>query len=432
MKTIFHAMEPKILEQFIETKRELLEIASGMSAKERAEGRKEIMEAANLFDIPADLEDPRELFSVTDEGVAIIPISGKLTSEADICDGFFSDCTTYRFISTASIAADNDPSVNKIEFHISSGGGHVTGVDACGQVIAGLQKPTEGVVFGMAASAAFWLGSQMDSLRASAPTDFLGSIGVAIEFIDTRKREEAAGVKRIVLTSTDAPDKRIDIGSEEGQGKMIEELDAIHDVFVARVASGRGVSIEKINNDFGQGGVLIAAQAKKAGMIDSIDNEISSTKTIAVTQPPAGAGKTQEEAQKMETLTAFLAANPAAKVEYDANLKASADTARTEGETAGTEKMQATITAVAPFLNSKDYPAVIGETALNVLKGEDSLITLKASVAAVDAVNQKAETDAAATETDETGETVPTGQVTDAEKTEASLKAHQKRISDNL
>lgn len=363
MKTIFHAMEEKILQQFIETKRELLEIASSMSAKERAEGRKEIMEAVTLFDIPEDLENPRDLYNIDGDGDAIIPIRGKLTSQVDICDGFFSDCTTYGFIQAAALAADEDPGVNRIKFHISSGGGHVTGVDATGQVIANLKKPTEGIISGMAASAAYWLASQMNKITVSAPTDFVGSIGVAIEFLDLRKREEAMGVNRIILTSTDAPDKRLDIATEEGQEKVIEELDAIHHVFASRVSVGRNVSIEKINKDFGQGGVVIASKAKKAGMIDVINNEISGSSGPAIT-PPAAAGKPNKEASIMN-LKELLAANPDAQTEYNAAITIAADTASAEGETAGKtagmEQMKAAFTAALPILSSDSYPDTVKE-----------------------------------------------------------------------
>ncbi len=436
MKTIFHAMEEKMLQQFIESKKELLEAAASMSAKERAEGRKEIMESAVIFDVQ-DGDEHGDLFTVDADGVAFIPIRGKLTNQVDICDGFFSDVTTYGFIQAAAVAADNDPSVNKIKFDISSGGGHVTGVDVCGQILANINKPTEGIVSGMCASAAFWLASQLDEITVTAPTDFVGSIGVAIEFIDVKARDEARGVKRVILTSTDAPDKRVNLDTLEGQAKLVEELDAIHNVFASRVSVGRKVSIEKINKDFGQGGVVIAAEAKKAGMIDNIQNEIKNngedrkiSSDSDTNNPPAKAGKpNKEEVQEMDLKT-LLAENPAAQAQYDANVKLAADTARTEGETAGKEKMQATIKEVSPFIGNAEYPAVIGTTALKILNGEESMITLKASVAAVDAVKEQSATTAAVAETTETGDTVATGPTTDAEKAQSDYDAKKKRLGE--
>lgn len=424
MKTIFHAMEEKILNQFVETKKELLEIASAMSAKERAEGRKEIMEAATLYDIPIDLEDHRELYDVDIDGSATIPISGKLTPHVDICDGFFSDCTTYGFIQAAALAADEDPTVKKIKFNISSGGGYVTGVDATGQVIANLNKPTEGVISGMAASAAYWLASQMDTITASAPTDFFGSIGVAVEYVDVRKREEADGVNRIILTSTDAPDKRLDVATKEGQKKVVEELDSIHNVFASRVATGRNVSIEKINKDFGQGGVLIASQAKKAGMIDAIDNEITGSHDSLI-KTPAAAGKPKEEAS-MKSLNEFLAADPKAQTEFDEAIKVAAGKARAEGKVTGSESTAEAFKIALPILSSDSYPDTVkARVTVKAMAGDveglgDFVAMHDMNVEGAKVKDVKGE---------QGKETKPDGTpATDSEKAEADFKAKQERI----
>jgi hypothetical protein len=76
-------------------------------------------------------------------------------------------------------------------------------------------------------------------------------------------------------------------------------------------------------------------------------------------QPPAAAGK-QEEVQKMD-LTELLAANPAAKAQYDANMKASTDSARAEGVSAGKETMNEAFTAALPILSSDKYPDTVKE-----------------------------------------------------------------------
>lgn len=105
---------------------------------------------------------------------------------------------------------------------------------------------------------------------------------------------------------------------------------------------------------------------------------------------PAVAGNPKKEVQQM-SLKQLLADNPAAQVEYDSAITA----ARAEGEKAGNDAMAATIDKVAPFLQSKEYPAKIAETALEVLKGTEPMGTLTASVAAVDAVREEAKNNAA-------------------------------------
>ena len=74
--------------------------------------------------------------------------------------------------------------------------------------------------------------------------------------------------------------------------------------------------------------------------------------------------------------------------------------------------MQSTIDKVSPFLANMAYPEVVRTTALKVIKGEESAITLTAAVAAVDAVKEQNASAAAANATDAAGET--NGQQTDA------------------
>ena len=398
MKTIYYAMEEGHLSRFLKTKTEILETAKTMSTAERISARAEIIEAATVFDIPEGSFDGRELYSVVG-GVATIPVSGKLTPEVDVCDGFFSDVTTYRFIEHAALAADDDPAVESINFDFSTGGGSVSGLDRAGRVLAGLKKPTTGNVFGMCASAGYWLASQLDTIVATSPTDFLGSIGVAVEIIDRTKREEAAGIKRISLTSTDAPDKRLDLATDDGQNKVIAELDALHNVFASRIQSGRGTTRAAIDKDFGKGGLLIAEEALRVGMIDKVAG--AEQAAFIETETPAAAGQPIKEEQQMATLKELLSKDPAAQAEFDTELA----TARAKG----VADVQATIKKVSPFLSNSEYPEIIGTTALNVLNGESAMVELTGAVAAVDAVRQDQASKKAAATTDEQSETNDSG-----------------------
>lgn len=147
-------------------------------------------------------------------------------------------------------------------------------------------------------------------------------------------------------------------------------------------------------------------------------------------QPPANAGINQQEEQQMVTLKKLLADNPDAKAEFD---QAIAD-ATAAGEQAGVDKAKATINKVAPYLASKDYPPLIGTTALAVLKGESDMTTLMSAVTAVDAVKEQNALDAAAGETNSAGET--NGQQQEQSEpgalvsTEAELQADLARVKE--
>jgi ClpP class serine protease len=97
----------------------------------------------------------------------------------------------------------------------------------------------------------------------------VGSIGTVVEITDISALEESIGIKTYTITSSNAPKKRFDIKTEEGQVIVQAYLDKMASVFVGFVASGREVSPEFVESDFGQGGVVIG--------IDAIENKMADT-----------------------------------------------------------------------------------------------------------------------------------------------------------
>ena len=64
--------------------------------------------------------------------------------------------------------------------------------------------------------------------------------------------------------------------TSEGRAKLVAEMDHIYDVFVDRVASGRNLTAERVN-DIGRGRVWTGAQAKENGLIDELGGFIAAT-----------------------------------------------------------------------------------------------------------------------------------------------------------
>jgi ATP-dependent protease ClpP protease subunit len=155
---------------------------------------------------------------------------------------------------------------------------------------------------------------------------------------------------------------------------------------------------------------LFAAQAVFADTMAALSKDAEQVRADMVaasslmglaTPTPATAGKQEKEVTVMK-LNELLAQNPAAKAEFDALIAA----ARSEGELA----VKAVIDRVAPLMQSGAYPATVAKTALAVLKGEQSMVVLDASVAAIDALREEAAAEKAAAETAKQKET-PAGQV---------------------
>lgn len=271
-----YAMERGFIDQLIEDRHQLWAVARSLgSAEAMRMAREELLSSLPVINItPKNDEELRQSYSVDDQGVAHIPIVGELTPHAktDACGAYTAEALTeYGFIIAAVQAADADEYVESILFEINSPGGYVEGAFETADAIRAISKPTTSCVT-KAASAAYLLASQTDSIKTLTLASQVGSVGVAAEERDETKALESKGITRRIYTSTEAPDKRPDTATEEGQRKIIAHLDEVHDVFVRYIAEGRKTSAAEVNQNFGRGGVLLSEKALAAGMIDEIQS----------------------------------------------------------------------------------------------------------------------------------------------------------------
>lgn len=178
--------------------------------------------------------------------------------------------TLYSDITSQIKELEKNGRVERIILDINSPGGFVDGVIETARAIAECKKEVIAKVGFMAASGAYWLASQCDKIIATTNIATFGSIGVIISYLDFKEYFAKEGIKEIVITSTNAPNKYTDPATDEGHSEILAYLNKIHNEFAETVAKGRGVSIDKVNSDFGKGGILFAEDALKVGMIDLI------------------------------------------------------------------------------------------------------------------------------------------------------------------
>ena len=193
---------------------------------------------------------------------AQINIKGVLTATRSWFAMYFGGGnTTYADIQSALAEADADSNVNEITMYIDSPGGAVHGLFECIDAIRNTVKPIR-VKASHACSAAYAIAAAAGPISASSEGSMFGSIGVVVDAY--------VSDQEVSVTSTNAPKKRPDISTEEGQAVIREELDSIHDLFVDVIAQGREQSADTINQNYGRGATLLASDALKNGMIDSI------------------------------------------------------------------------------------------------------------------------------------------------------------------
>lgn len=222
---------------------------------------------------------------------AEISIKGVITKEPSFLAMLFGGGnTTYSEIISAIAEAERDETITDITFAIDSPGGQFDGLFDTLAAIQSAKKPTRAVIDSLGASAAFAIASQADEVVASNIAARIGSVGVVASF-DVNENE-------VSITSTNAPRKRPDVTTEEGKAMVREELDAMHTIFVEAIAEGRGTTLEKVNADFGQGGTVLANEAVKRGMIDSVAS-VTLRAVDNATTTTANSGN-QPEANKMD------------------------------------------------------------------------------------------------------------------------------------
>ena len=198
--------------------------------------------------------------------VAQVRIEGALTKKPDPMAWLFGSMgTSYDEIIAAFRAAENDSSVASIDVLMDSPGGQVAGLFETIAALQGFSKPRR-VLASNANSAAYALASVMGPIEATSPASSFGSRGIFAQF------RSSPGV--ITMRSTDAPKKNPDPASEDGQAEIQAYMDSLHGLFIEAIADGRGVPVATINQDFGRGASLLAAQAFEKGMIDSISKPV--------------------------------------------------------------------------------------------------------------------------------------------------------------
>lgn len=224
---------------------------------------------------------------------ARIAIEGVLTKTPDFLAMLFGGGnTTYSEIAAALAEAEADNNIAQIEFMFNSPGGNIDGLFETMDIVAACKKRKRAIVTGLAASAAYMLASQADEIIATNNASRVGSIGV---LWSTRIDD-----KEIAITSTKAPKKAPDVTTEEGKAVVREELDALHDLFVGAIAKGRDVSDDKVNANFGQGAVVLAGEALKRGMIDSIAKTQLKAVDSAITETAAIGGEHKSKGESMD------------------------------------------------------------------------------------------------------------------------------------
>lgn len=204
------------------------------------------------------------------DNVAVVSAIGPIFRYASLFTDFSGGAALSRLAQDFQAAIDAG-GLRAILLNLDTPGGEANGIaEFAAQIRSAAGKlPVVAYVGGMGASAGYWLASAASEIVV-APTAMVGSIGVVMASQDTRARDAKAGITTWEFVSSQSPMKRPDPATEAGSAHIQAMVDRLAEEFVSNVAAYRGVSVAKVLADFGQGGVLMGADAVAAGMADRV------------------------------------------------------------------------------------------------------------------------------------------------------------------
>lgn len=204
--------------------------------------------------------------------VAVIPIYGMIEHRASLFLDLFGG-TSVEDVRASLRAAVADPQVSAIVLDIDSPGGGVAGITELAAEIRAVrgQKRIVAVANTTAASAAYWLAAQADQILAT-PSGQVGSIGIYSVHFDYSRALEAEGVTPTIISAGErkTDGNEFEPLSDQARSEMQRRADAFYSQFVGDVSKGRRTPTAKVEADYGQGAVFLAAAALKAGLVDGI------------------------------------------------------------------------------------------------------------------------------------------------------------------
>lgn len=204
------------------------------------------------------------------DGVAVIPVTGPVFRYANLFTEI-SGATSVDVLATDFRSALDHPDIRGVVLEIDPPGGQVAGISEFAEQVRAASKPVVAYISDLGASAAYWIASAAGHV-VIRDTAVAGSVGV----VATLRRGKQDNTIEIV--SSQSPKKRLDLDTDAGRAELQRLIDDIAQVFIDQVAAYRGFNVAHVLEHFGQGGVMVGANAVRAGLADemgSLENVIA-------------------------------------------------------------------------------------------------------------------------------------------------------------
>lgn len=185
--------------------------------------------------------------------------------------------STMQFVSNLKLAEEN-PNVVAHFLHINSGGGEGWMLDVATAAMRECRKPIYAFIERMCASAAYRLASQSSVIKSFTDSDFIGSIGTYVRYLDVSEWMKKEGIQDVeVYASKSDLKNKMDRDLEAGHPEQFirEVLDPTNEKFIADVRSRKQLSSLADDHPVFRGEIFRAYEAERVGLIDGILPDLS-------------------------------------------------------------------------------------------------------------------------------------------------------------
>jgi protease-4 len=185
---------------------------------------------------------------------------------------------TEKEISRLLARCEKDDDIKAVVLRIDSPGGSALASDLIWHELRKVhaKKPVVVSMGDLAASGGYYISSAANVIFAE-PTSIVGSIGVVGGKIAIGSALEKVGVHSETFPGRDAPgaaaraayESLLTEWDDATKTRVLESMTGVYELFLARVAEGRGTTPDKIA-PFAEGRIFSGAQAKEHGLVDEL------------------------------------------------------------------------------------------------------------------------------------------------------------------
>lgn len=216
--------------------------------------------------------------SIGSNGVVVLDMIGPIYPRANMMTRM-SDAVSVQTLMEEFVEAYLDPTVKGIVLNIDSPGGDARGLSDATAVMSQLvqtgKKPVKAFASGYMASAAYYLGAVADEIVGSRGS-YVGSIGTVLQ-------ARALSDGNYEITSSQSPYKRNNPASDEGRAVIQEFVDDVAQIMIEDIAKCRGISVDEVLSNYGQGKIFTGPVAYSHGLVDNVGTLQSVIDSVADT-----------------------------------------------------------------------------------------------------------------------------------------------------